>query len=239
MKIAIIGTGNVATHLAKAFKNCAEVVTVNSRSLANLPEHSDLCIISVKDDVISLVAERLKGKTDILAHTSGSVPMNVLNGYAPAIGVIYPMQTFSKDVPLDYSTIPFFIEGNTQLAADSLYNLANSVSQNVHFADGDLRKRLHLAAVFACNFTNRLIADSDIILKAVGLDYKILLPLIRQTIDKLADTPPEKAQTGPAARNDISVIKSHLELIAEDPYLSLIYKTISKRISEAKENECN
>lgn len=230
-RITIVGTGNVGTHLAKALRGKRyDVSLIGSRTLTGLPDKSDIIIIAVKDDAIAETAKRLKGKAGLIAHTSGSVPMAVLEGTAKATGVFYPMQTFSKDVELNYSDIPFFIEGNSEEAENALLDVARSVSGNVRLADSADRKRLHLSAVFACNFTNHLMAIADDILKENGMDYSVMLPLLRQTIDKLQSLPPSKAQTGPAARLDRNVLDAHIDMLKGERHLRDLYEEMTAQI---------
>lgn len=230
--VSIIGLGNVATHLERALRDKVSTVMINPRTLEGMEEDGDIAIISVKDDVISAVAHKLSGRFRLIAHTSGSVPMEVLQGCAPDIGVFYPLQTFTKGVEMDYSVIPFFIEGNNADAEIALTDLARLISGNVQTADSDTRKTLHLASVFACNFTNRLVGIADRILKTKGLDYTVILPLLQQTMGKLHHLSPTDAQTGPAARGDTKVINAHLSMLEEEPRLKDIYEKLSADIMD-------
>ena len=252
--ISIVGTGNVATHLYKALSeiptsvcgngthdqaipSAPDITLVNSRTLEGLPDHSDVILIAVKDDAITEVAARVSGKASILAHTSGSIPIEALKGYAENYGVFYPLQTFSKDKELDYKEIPFFIEGSSKSAADMLTSLASLISKNVYEADSDKRKRLHIAAVFACNFANHLVGIADDILKENGMDYTMLLPLLKETIGKLYLLPPSMAQTGPAVRNDTTVMKAHEEMLTDNPEYLGIYRALSQSIIDQHANK--
>lgn len=230
-RITIVGTGNVGSHIAKALtRQKYDVSLIGSRMLTGLPEKSDVIIIAVKDDAIAETAKKLKGKAECMAHTSGSVPMAVLEGCADAVGVFYPMQTFSKDVELNYPDIPFFIEGNSKEAETVLSGIARSISDNVRLANSADRKKLHLAAVFACNFTNHLMAIADDILKENGMDYTVMLPLLRQTIDKLYSIPPSQAQTGPAARLDRNVLDAHIDMLKGERHLKELYEEMTAQI---------
>lgn len=231
LNISIVGSGNVATHLAKAFSGKASVSLVNPHTLEGLPEKSELVIISVKDDAIKEVAAKLKGRAEIVAHTSGSVAMSALEGCAQHIGVFYPLQTFSKNVSLNYKEIPFFIEGSDDTSIRVLTSAARLISEHVMPADSAIRKKLHIAAVFACNFTNSLAGIADELLQEDGLDYKVMLPLLRQTVDKLSSLSPAEAQTGPAVRGDKTVMDAHLKMLEGNDTLSEIYRTLSARIS--------
>lgn len=234
--ISIIGTGNVATHLFKALSQHAilppdsSIRIINSRTLNNLPDHSDLILISVKDDAIGSVAQRVTGKADMIAHTSGSVSIDILRDCAKHYGVFYPLQTFSKNSELNYYEIPFFIEGNDAETVSNLKTIAQSISSKVFEADSSKRKRLHIAAVFACNFSNHLVAIADDLLQEDGMDYKVLLPLLKETVRKLDTLPPKDAQTGPAVRNDQKVISSHEDMLADHPDRLAIYRLLSSSI---------
>lgn len=235
-KIAIIGSGNVATHLAKAFENKADVTLVNPHTPEEIPHRCDIAIICVKDSMIQQVAQKLSGRASILAHTSGSIPMDALAGCAEMTGVFYPLQTFTKDVDLDYSEIPVFIEGDTPEAVETLSALAASVFGSVAEADSEARKRLHLASVFACNFTNALLGISSDILAGSGLDFSVMLPLIRQTIGKLSSLSPAEAQTGPAVREDWNVMQKHLQMLSPTPDIQSAYRILSSLIISRKKN---
>ena len=231
--LTIVGQGNVGSHLANAFSKVANVTCVCSRTLEGLPKNSDIIIIAVKDDAIISTADRIKGCAPLIAHTSGSIPMDAVSGFAESCGVLYPMQTFTKDVPLDYSSVPFFIEGDSLASAELLHKLASMVSNNVRYANSTDRKKLHVAAVFTCNFTNHMVAIADSLLRENGMDYTVMMPLLKQTIAKLDSIAPGKAQTGPAARNDISVIQSHLKMLEEKPETRELYDMITKHIIQS------
>ncbi len=239
--VAIIGTGNVATHLCKALGDNVTLHHVNPHTLEGMPEYADFVIISVKDSVIGEVAQRLPGKHGIMAHTSGSIPMSELEGCGNAYGVFYPLQTFTKGVELDYSEIPFFIEGNTEETTASLSEVARLISENVREADSESRKMLHLASVFACNFSNCLVGIADKLLKDCGMDYKVLLPLLKQTVTKLDLLTPAEAQTGPAARLDTPVMNRHMEMLNDmgKQNLAEIYADLSAEIMEMKNENGN
>lgn len=233
--IAIIGQGRVATHLRMAFADSANIVPVNSRSLENLPREADLYIIAVSDSAIGEVAERLASEhiDGIVAHTSGSTPISTLSDALPLnqVGILYPLQTFSHGVPVNYSEIPFFVMAHDENVAEKLKQICSQVSIHVHRADSEILSVLHAAAVFTCNFTNAMVAASDEILRDKGMNYSILLPLLKETVSKLERLEPTEAQTGPAKRNDMNTITAHRKLLAEsNQNLIPIYDTVSDYI---------
>ncbi|MCH5228009.1 MAG: DUF2520 domain-containing protein [Muribaculaceae bacterium] len=237
MKVAIVGNGNVASHLFQALRDKIETVLVNSRTLEGFPPDADIVLISVSDNAIEEVFSRLPHTAAVMAHTAGSVPMDVLNKNVAGYGVFYPLQTFTKGVELNYREIPVFIEGNSQETVERLKALASLFSDNVKEADSEARKKLHLASVFACNFSNALAGISQEILKESALDFKDLLPLMKQTINKLASLSATEAQTGPAVRGDTKVMNAHLKMLEDKPLFQEIYTLLSDYISDTKKKE--
>lgn len=241
VKIAVIGGGNVAWHLMSAFGACPDVdaVPVNSRTFASFPKDADLYLIAVKDSVVKDVSDKLPSVDGIVAHTSGSMDISVLSKH-PHRGVFYPLQTFTKGDSLNYSQIPIFLEGISSYVSKMLRQTASLITDRVYEADGQLRRRLHLAAVFACNFSNRLYDIADSFLRESGFDFSVLLPLVRQTVDKLDRLTPSEAQTGPAVRGDLSVCDSQLRMIADRPEMTEIYRLMTASIYNSRnQDECH
>lgn len=228
MNITIIGSGNVGSHLARALSPFHNVTLLKARETdlsSHIPSLTELVILTVKDDVVDQFVDRLKGKYKCIVHTSGSVARG------EADGVIYPLQTFSKHVEMDYAEIPFFIEGKDPEIVALLKEVAASVSNRVYEADSELRKTLHIAAVFACNFTNHLYTLSEKLLAKDGIPFDVMLPLIDRTVEKIHQVSPADAQTGPAARGDQEVISDHLAILAQsDDRLFKIYDILSRSI---------
>ena len=246
MKIVIIGSGNVAFHLAKAFtQNNIEVSQIFGRNEVELNKISeelnipystkeladaDLYLISVSDSAVEQVSDLIKTEKALVAHTSGSLPIETLNGdYRKAS--FYPLQTFSKTKNLDYSKIPFFIEAENQIDEKSLFELASLISDNVETSDYEKRKYIHLTAVFACNFVNHLFARAKEISDSQDLDFNYFIPLIDETVEKIHHLEPKTAQTGPAVRGDERILKLHEELINDEEHLK-IYKLMNDSIKK-------
>ncbi|GHV58156.1 hypothetical protein FACS1894182_09170 [Bacteroidia bacterium] len=250
MKIVLIGAGNVATQLGIALKEKGfQVVQVYSRTLSTaemlgkklqtdftsqLPEittQADLYIFSVKDAALPLVLKTFPKTSGLWVHTSGSVPMHIFTGSsATRYGVFYPLQTFSKNRNVSFKHIPVFLEANNAEDEQLLKEIALSLSDKVLPLSSEKRQQLHLAAVFACNFTNHLYNIAAQILENQGVDWKILLPLIEETAAKVREFTPREAQTGPAVRYDIPVIEKHLEMLRNDPDEQEIYRILSQDI---------
>lgn len=250
-KIVLVGAGNVATHIGKALiKNGYNVVQVYSRtevaasvlaktlstafttSLEELDCDANLYIVALKDAVLQeLIPSIVKGKENALfVHTAGSMSMDVWKGYANNYGVLYPMQTFSRQREVDFRQVPFFVEANNKEGMDYLKNLANKLSSQVYELNSEQRKYLHIAAVFACNFTNHMYVLCSRLLGEQGIPFKVMLPLIDETARKVHELRPQEAQTGPAIRYDVNVINRHLDMLADEPEVQEIYEKISNNI---------
>lgn len=237
-RIAIIGRGNVGRHLKNAFdraKHC-QVDLIDSRLLIGLSADYDILLITVSDKAIEEVAKniaaRLRDFKGIVAHTAGSVPISVFSPLFRNYGVLYPLQTFSRDIPiLDYSQIPFFIEASDETVLSSLDNLAGMVSSHIYHYDSKMRKSLHLASVFACNFTNAMFCIAEELLASRGIPFEVLHALIGQTAIKVTQDSPFRCQTGPAVRGDVKVMGEHLSLLREySPQFIEIYNLLSRYI---------
>ena len=246
MQIVLIGSGNVAFHLAKAFTEAqipiSQIFGRNTTELQKISEQfsipfstetladADLYIISVSDSSIAEVSSLIKNENALVAHTSGSVSREALSGnYRKS--VFYPLQTFSKSKNLDYSKIPFFIDAENENDEDILKNLASKISKNVMLANDEKRKYIHLTAVFACNFVNHLYARAKEISDSQGIPFDYFLPLIDETTQKIHELEPKLAQTGPAIRNDEKVLKLHESLLTDEEKLK-IYKTLNESIKK-------
>jgi len=142
--------------------------------------------------------------------------------------VFYPLQTFSRNVKVDMTLVPIFIEGNTPDVTLRIKAMADAISRSVHYADGDLRRRMHIAAVFACNFTNYMFTVADDLLRADGLSLEVLHPLILETMRKAMEGSPAAGQTGPAVRGDSAVVERHASMLPAD--LADIYMRLSDAI---------
>lgn len=250
-KFCFIGAGNVATHLSTELKKCGhEVVQVYSRteesakqltdrlntdftiSTKSIIKTADIYIVALKDSVVDQVLSQIDFNDKLLVHCSGSMPMNVLRKYTKNYGVFYPLQTFSKKRDVDFKTIPIFVEANSDDNQLKLEELANEISNSVTVLDSEKRKSLHIAAVFACNFTNHCYAMAAKYLESKELPFDILRPLIAETANKVQHLHPKEAQTGPAIRFDENIINAHLEDLKEMPDLQELYNSISKSIFE-------
>ncbi len=255
-KVAIIGAGRVAVNLAPALCGSgAQIVEVWSKSRASAEAlagrlgcrsswgevdrvtcDADIYVIAVRDDVLPDVVRRLHvGREQaLMVHTAGSLPLSLFveAGHERA-GVFYPMQTFSKERQVDFSRVHFFIEASIPDDEAALQDLAFRLTGDaafVHKSTAALRRRLHLAAVFACNFLNHCCTLSADILDEDGLPFSVMLPLVDETVAKLHELTPREAQTGPAVRRDANVTGLQKAMLAARPDLQEIYSMLTKSI---------
>lgn len=227
MRIAIIGNGNVATSLHTAFsKKGIDAPMISSRELTSgvgepLTE-ADVYIYAVRDEALREVIAAVHAPArSVHVHTSGTVPISVFGEDKPHCGILYPFQTFSKAQPIDdFTDIPLFIEARNIDDVAAVYTLALTLSPRVIETTQADRERLHVAGVFANNFTNCMYRIAADILKGTSIPFSVLLPLIDQTAAKVHNLAPKDAQTGPAVRDDEQVIRHHIELLQSIPTLN-------------------
>lgn len=245
IRVVIIGAGNVAIHLSRAMVDSTRIrlVQIFSRSeknIASLPgsvprtddlgalAEADVYLVAVKDDAISALAPVLKHLSGLVAHTSGTVSMDALAGIDRR-GVFYPVQTFSKDRELDWKSIPLVLETSDPNDMGLLRSLAAELSDSIHEIDSAGRKKLHLAAVFANNFSNHMFRLSKEICQDNELSFDLLRPLILETASKVISMEPEAAQTGPARRKDRKVMSDQEDQL--DAEKKEIYSLLSDSIA--------
>jgi predicted short-subunit dehydrogenase-like oxidoreductase (DUF2520 family) len=253
MHITFIGSGNVATHFAAAFKNAGHrIIQVYSRDmqnaallayhvsaepiddLDNINPETDIFIISIKDDAIANIAQALAKHQKLIVHTSGATDLSALTAFTPTAGVFYPLQTLSKNKEVDFLTVPLCVEGSDEKITAQLEELARTVSNKVYRVDSGQRKILHLAAVFACNFPNYLYLVAQQLLAKHNMEFELLRPLILETAEKVQDHLPAEVQTGPAIRNDEITMAAHAEMLNDNPELKNLYLLLSQAIIKNK-----
>jgi predicted short-subunit dehydrogenase-like oxidoreductase (DUF2520 family) len=204
--------------------------------LAKLLPDADLYVIAVSDSAIQEVLENFNLNEDrFIAHTAGSIPMNILEGFTGNYGVFYPLQTFSKNRKVDFSDIPVCIEANHPGNLVKLEEFGKIISSTVVQINSDERKVLHLGAVFANNFVNHFYAIGAEILQEKKLNFDLLKPLIRETAAKVQTMPPMDAQTGPAKRNDRVITGSHLKMLQNKPEYQKIYSFVTENIFQLQQ----
>ncbi|KAA3646942.1 MAG: DUF2520 domain-containing protein [Bacteroidetes bacterium] len=256
-RVTIIGAGNVGHNFGKAFRQAGYVIneiysrtqssalllsqTLNcdyTTDLKSIKSNTDLIILAINDDALETVINQIKIKDKIIVHSSGSTPLSLFNDKGfKQYGIFYPVQSFSKNETESLENIPICVEGNNDNTENLLYSFAKSVSTKVYAMDSKKRKALHVAAVFANNFTNHMFHIADDLLKQNKISFEIIRPLLEKTAGKLKTETPLGAQTGPAVRNDLKVIESHMEYLKNQKDYQELYGLITANIFKAQKKK--
>ena len=251
--IVILGSGNVATHLALALiskgYNIEQIFSRNLQNAQNLAHkvnatyinnlnalfpNADLYMLSVKDDALKKLVSASELRHKPMVHTAGSISSDIFKAYTQNFGVLYPFQTFSKERSVDFNKVPILVEASTDEFQASLTDLANALSEKVINAGSKERSMLHISAVFACNFTNHMYAIAYDLAQKNNIPFDLLKPLIKETAEKVSDLAPRDAQTGPAVRFDQAILEQHENFLQDVPELAELYKKISTSIQKFK-----
>ncbi|MFO7574340.1 MAG: F420-dependent NADP oxidoreductase [Bacteroidales bacterium] len=254
-ELTIIGSGRVAEALALAFymsgHTIGSIISRNRKTaeeLANktgskvqsdmvIQDSSDVVILAVPDDAISSIIGQLKLPPSIVVvHTSGSTGTEVFPASMPHHGVIYPLQTFTSNRQVNIAEIPFFTEASDVKTHEFIDGLVHTLGVQTYHIDSARRKMLHLSAVFVCNFVNHMLFAGISIAEKSQIERSVFGPLVRETIQKSLDMGPAEAQTGPAARNDISTIEKHIGLLSYSEELMNLYRVVSDSITKHTTN---
>ncbi len=254
-KIQLIGAGRLAWQLGLSLIGAGyEIIQVFSRTEASaksladklncqsniywdqISHQADFYFLCLPDDILPSLKDLLPFRDRFFIHTSGAAPLNILDGLSDRVGVLYPLQTLSKELEVDFSKIPLFIESGRKADLDVLLGIASHLSEFVYELDSENRLKLHLSAVFVNNFTNHMYQIAESLLEEVEIPFQVLFPMIAETTRKVFLLGPEKAQTGPALRGDKITQTKHLEILSSHPDLQNLYKLLSSNIEKFKEH---
>lgn len=247
INVVLLGAGNVGVNLYKALSNAQGVrlvqwynrsvisqddfaITVPTNTQLDAIVAADIYLISVADSSIASISKALESKEGVIAHTAGSVHLELLRNHRN-FGVFYPLQTFSKQKEVDFNSIPLCLEANSDENLEQLKKLARAMGGPIHLINSAQRKALHVAAVFVNNFSNHLYSIGEDLCTQHNVPFDVLQPLIAETAHKIISLPPSKAQTGPAARGDQTIIDDHLLYLTKENHRRL-YQLISESIQQ-------
>ncbi len=257
--IVLIGSGNLATVLGlKLSLSGQKIVQVFSRnpehaklladqlnctgvhSLDHLNKNADLYLICIKDDAIADLSSKLSNQLTpdkLIAHSSGVNSPDIIDAYFKNRGLFYPLQSFSKLKTPNWSEIPVFVEGNPTILP-VLKDIAGKISPEVFIMSDIIRTHLHLASVFANNFSNYNLVIAQKILEKTNVPFKVLKSLMTETVEKAFAMNPHSAQTGPAKRGDLHSIEKHIRLLVQEfPEYRSLYKKYSQIIQQDFKHE--
>lgn len=254
-RFVFIGAGNLATRLSLILKeNGFSVVQVYSRTeesarvlgqklntiysteVEEIVSDADIYFVALKDSAFEKVLPQIDFQNRLVVHCSGSMPLSCLEKYSKNIGVFYPLQTFSRQRKVEFSEIPVFIEASSSENEKNLIQIAEKISSQVSVLNSEKRLRLHISAVFACNFVNYFYTVAGEVLNSKEIPFEVLYPLIAETARKAQEMDPEQAQTGPAVRFDQNVISKHLEALEAFPEFQNLYRLVSESIFKFYQN---
>jgi len=248
MEMVIIGSGNVATVLGHRFREAGhrirQVYSREADHAARLGEElgcdavsrwealsrdADVYLVALSDDAVRGLGEHVSLPGKLVLHTAGAVSRKVLLDVSVNSGVLYPLQSLRRELR-PYPEIPILIDANLEEDRERIASLARSISGQAMEADDEQRLKLHLAAVLVNNFTNHLYTLAAGYCQAEGVDFSMLLPLIRTTAERLSVSAPAEAQTGPAKRGDLATIQRHVELIDNYKDIKEVYVLMTHQI---------
>ncbi|MEN8230054.1 MAG: DUF2520 domain-containing protein [Bacteroidota bacterium] len=245
----MFGAGNVATHISRhlhfaghsiacvysrTHKSAAmlaeEVGSVGTALPGEVPLSADFFIVCVPDRVISDVVLKFQDRKGIWMHVSGTSSIKVFEGFQSQYGVLYPLQTMSKERTLSLEETPILVEGSSPESLEAIKMLASAISRNVHEMNSASRQLIHMAAVFANNFSNHMVHLAQQILQEEEVDVTLLDPMLKETFSKMSEMGAAAAQTGPALRGDQETMQKHLDLLTKHPEWEKLYTFISRDI---------
>jgi predicted short-subunit dehydrogenase-like oxidoreductase (DUF2520 family) len=247
--VVMLGAGNVATHLATTLqKNGYRISQVYSRTSASaenlakklkttftteinkIDKTADIFIYCVSDNALETVVQQFDHSEGLHLHTAGSISVDIFKNKRRNYGVLYPLQTFSKQKEIDFSSVPLFLEANSSENMSEIRLIAGKLSNKVYEISSEERMKMHISAVFACNFSNYLYQIASDLLGESHLPFDLMIPLIEETVAKLKSLTPYQAQTGPAVRNDRNVVNKHVKALEYDSEKQLVYQLLSDLI---------
>lgn len=255
MKTVLMGTGNIAWHLGQRLHGSGTPIHAlygrdpeKARQLAEawqttacsswdaLPDDGDVYLFALSDSAYTEVLREFPYRNRLMVHTSGTLPLSLFEELTPHRGVLYPFQSCTKGRELRSGRLPLCLEASDDTSLHTLNILAGSISDEIFFLDSAQRRQLHMAGVFANNFSNAMYRVAFGLLEKQQMDTRLLHPLIQETALKIQQLHPQQAQTGPAVRGDLNIQQKHLELLqGEKEIYSEIYRLMSRFIQSEKE----
>ena len=227
----------IVSRTGKSGHALARLCNASWSSDYDFSDSEDLLVVAVPDDKLTEILTRIKCPDNtVVAHTAGSLGLDVFPSSLKHTGVFYPLQTFSENRNISFKDLPLFLEASDLYSSEILRDIAELIGSKVHFIDTEHRRMLHVAAVFACNFTNHMLTAGKQITEKAGFSFEVLEPLINETVMKAMEAGPENSQTGPAYRSDKGTIKRHIDLLSFSPELQGIYKEVTKSIMKFYKN---
>jgi predicted short-subunit dehydrogenase-like oxidoreductase (DUF2520 family) len=248
-QVVIIGTGNVATVLGQRLFNAGvSILQVVGRSAPSAKRLADqlqcsysvnwhdiqpgaaLYLLAIPDRAIHQLSELDVLNNALVAHTAGSISINILDKITSRPAIFYPLQSLRSGLTNAETAIPILVDAKNETDLAQLKSIASLISNQVQQANDADRMHLHVAAVVVNNFTNHLYREAKQFCNSKMVDFKLLQPLMEETVHRLRIYQPEEVQTGPAIRGDIDTIAHHQTLLQNQPDLLALYQLFSAQI---------
>ncbi|HEY8688786.1 MAG TPA: Rossmann-like and DUF2520 domain-containing protein [Chitinophagaceae bacterium] len=249
MKVVIVGSGNVATVLGKVIHNAGhEIVQVLSRNENHAKElakifkcasssfksteykEADIYLLAITDTALYHLDQYLQLGEKLVVHTAGSVSKEVLKNISSRYGIIYPLQSLTKNFGKKVAEIPLLVDGSNDETKSFIREFCKTFASNITVANDEERLKFHVAAVLVNNFTNHLFAMAEEFCKQENIEFEKLYPLIDETIHRIKSHSPHDVQTGPAIREDIYTLGKHLQILSAHSDLKYLYLKLSESI---------
>ncbi len=257
MKVVCIGAGKLANQLMPALQSAGcEIMQIYNRTaepakilsdkldaipyttiIAQMVNDADAYFFTIADDAVPLIADQVNSlvtKNALGVHCSGSLSLDVLPFLNKA--GFYPLQSFSEHHDVSWKFIPIIITTDDESIWMTLDEIASKMSSAVYRMTDYQKSLLHVAAVFANNFSNHMLALAETICKTNNLPFEILKPLIMETFSKAIISGPSSSQTGPAIRGDAKTIEKHMQLLSNYPELGEVYRVVTESIIKGHRN---
>lgn len=204
---------------------------------------TEIIFITTQDSEIESVVDDLKQrnfkKKTYIFHTSGSISSDILSelkGKNCLVASIHPLVSIS-DPWLGikrFDNAYFCVEGE-----DEAVNIAEKIVQDLggkpFSIETKYKSLYHASAVTACGHLVAVIDMAMEMLQKCGLESnqakEILMPLIKSTIENIAEQKNSEALTGTFARADVETLKKHIETINENASQEIlgIYLSLGQR----------
>jgi len=250
MQLVMIGSGNVATILGRLMTQkghrilqvishtrehadslAKELNAASACNLADINGDADVYLIAVADNVMAGVASGIRLPGKLVVHTAGSAATDKMSAVSDKCGVLWPIQSLRKEARY-IPHIPFVVNGNNVETTGAIAAFAETLSDKVIIADDEIRTKLHVASVISSNFANHLYALAENYCNKEKIDFRALVPIIKETANRMEYYHPSDVQTGPAARGDTATIIKHLDMMATHPYLKRLYLKLTNSIMQ-------
>jgi predicted short-subunit dehydrogenase-like oxidoreductase (DUF2520 family) len=185
----------------------------------------DVVLLAVPDDEIARAASAI-ARGPVVGHCAGSLGVAVLAPHE-AFG-LHPLMTVTLN-GANFGGAGAAVAGSTPRALQIARTLADACHMNAVEIDDVDRAAYHAAASIASNFLVTLEDAAEVMLRTMGTDRSILVPLIRATLENW-ESMGAAALTGPIARRDEATVARQRAAVDERaPELIAMFDVLCER----------